>query len=230
MEQKTIQSILAYNFNNQSLLNEAVTHTSFSNEANGTEEIPNYEKLEFLGDAVLELVITDMLLKYYPDKNEGELSRARALLVSEAVLSDIAKNIDLGSYLKLGKGELFTGGRKKDSILASSLEAIFGAIFLDSGIIDSQRVVQDFYREYIEKAFSAEFDMDYKTRLQELLHSRFKSAPLYELVEVEGPPHSRSFKIKLTACQSTAYGVGNSKKEAEQRAAKQALLELTEEK
>lgn len=228
MELLNLEHSISYKFKASSLLEEALTHQSYSNETDDVEK--NYERLEFLGDAVLELVITEMLVKDNPRKTEGELSKARSSLVKEDILVAMAKNIGLGEYVKLGKGEEKSGGRARKSILACSMEALIAAIYLDGEYAAAYNFIARFWKDAIDNVFSDEFDTDYKTKLQEFLQSRYKEVPLYKTLKIIGPAHKRLFKVKVDAAHVSSVGEGYSKKEAEQDAASKALKSLTEQK
>jgi ribonuclease-3 len=228
-----LEGRLLYRFENTSLLEEAVTHSSFANEQKNpaSQNIPvtqcNYERLEFLGDAVLELIITDLLLEKYPDKNEGDMSKARSSLVREELLVKISRKIELGDFLKLGKGEKRAGGGGRDSILACALEAVIGAVYKDRGYKSAYSFVNYFWADYMDKVFTDELDIDYKTRLQELVQAKYKEVPEYEVVKVAGPAHKRTFKVRVRAADSIdTTGTGTSKKEAEQVAAHKAFRSM----
>lgn len=220
-----IERKLGYRFKNKDLLMRALLHKSYAHEQKISE---NNEKLEFLGDAVLDLVVGELLLEMFPQDSEGGLSKKRASIVNEEVLSEIAVRLGFSDFIKLGKGELLTGGAQKPRLLASAFEAIVGAIFLDGGF----EVARVFLRREFQPAVSLfteqalDFERDYKTRLQELVQKTVKITPTYELVKEEGPPHDRVF----TACvrigeEVWAEGNGRSKKHAEQEAARLAIVE-----
>jgi ribonuclease-3 len=213
----------AYAFKNSALLERALTHKSFAHELGGKAE--NNEKLEFLGDAVLDVVLGEYLMELFPEDSEGSLSKKRASLVNEEVLSKIAVNLELPRFLKLGKGELATGGKQKPRLLASAYEALVGAVFLDSGFEAARSLSRKDFVLLIEGLDPAQdFERDYKTRLQEVLQKEHKEAPSYELVSEEGPPHDRHFQVMVKIKNETlAQGAGRSKKMAEQAAAKMAL-------
>ena len=212
---------LAYSFRNPALLALALVHRSALARAGD-----NNEKLEFLGDAVLDLAISDLLMERFPKADEGELSKRRAALVNARVLAAKAAAIELGSELRLGKGEEKSGGRKKPSILAAAYEAIIGAVYLDGGFAAA--------RDLIGRHFHAELCMDtrdspidHKSRLQEITQRLFRETPAYGLVAASGPDHDRAFVVELrVAGQLYGRGEGKSKKEAEQQAALQALAEI----
>lgn len=209
----------SYKFKNIELLDIALTHPSYSNEI-GKE---NYERLEFLGDAVLELVITELLFKTYKLKNEGSLSKIRANFVSQTTLAKVARELELGKYIKLGKGELNSKGKEKDSILSSSLEAVFAAIFIDGGYRFSHKAIKKSFKRIVDNAFSSEYDIDYKTKLQELVQNKFKKAPSYSLVNELGNPHNKVFEVEVDVIKLKVRAKGNSKRIAEQSAARTAF-------
>ncbi|MFH1223437.1 MAG: ribonuclease III [Pseudomonadota bacterium] len=226
MELLDLQHRIFYKFKASSLLEEALTHQSFTNEAGHVRK--NYERLEFLGDAVLELVITETLVKKYPKKSEGDLSKARSSLVKEDILVSVAKKIGLGEYVKLGKGEEISGGRERKSILACAMEALLAAVYLDGGYVAAYELIDRFWKDAISNVFTEEFDTDYKTKLQEFVQSKYKEMPMYKTLKITGPAHSRVFKVKVEAGDTSKVGEGNSKKEAEQDAASKAFKSLTE--
>lgn len=227
MKLHNFEQKVQFNFNDLKLLEEALTHSSFSNEEKNLSS--NYEKMEFIGDAVLELAITDLLMVKYRDKSEGQLSKARSLIVNETVLASIARELKLGDFVRLGKGELSTGGNNKDSILSSALEAVIGAVYRDSGFEKAYNLISRLFSKAIKKVFTEEFNKDYKTRLQEFAQSKFKQIPVYEVINIDGPPHCRNFEIEVRAGGMVSTGKGNSKKQAEQDAA-QGILQKLEEK
>jgi len=228
MELRSLEHSISYRFRASSLLEEALTHQSYSNEMDVVEK--NYERLEFLGDAVLELVITEMLVKRHPNKSEGELSKARSSLVKGDILVAVAKKLDLGEYIRLGKGEERSGGRARKSILACAMEALIAAIYLDGKYTAAYNFIDRFWKDAMNNVFTDEFDTDYKTKLQELLQSKYKDVPLYKTLKVTGPAHKRIFRVKVEAVDASSIGEGNSKKEAEQDAASKAFKSLTEHK
>jgi ribonuclease-3 len=184
------------------------------------------ERLEFLGDAVLGLVVTDYLYRTYPEMPEGELAKVRASVVNSAALAEVAVDLDIGPFLLLGKGEDQSGGREKPSILADATEALIGAIYIDRGWSASERVVMTLLGERIEVAAAGPGGQDYKTRLQELCARRFDELPLYSLRD-EGPDHAKEFEaVVYVRGRAEGIGRGRSKKQAEQAAAKQAWAVL----
>lgn len=220
---KDLQDKISYNFRELSLLLEALTHSSYVNE-HPDEGIYDNERLEFLGDAVLDLVIGDMLFKQYKEADEGKLSRLRAILVDERGLFEQAQKIGLGDYLLLGRGEEQGGGRQKPSVLAGSLEALIGAIYLDGGFEVAYRVIISLFEKEIAQAESRIELADPKTTIQELTQSMFKCLPDYKVIEEKGPPHDRLFRVALfLKGKLISTGIGRSKKEAEQEAAREGL-------
>ncbi len=221
---------IEYEFRDPEILKVALTHTSYSNEHPRNSPKHN-ERLEFLGDAVLDFVISDMLISRFPLLPEGALSKMRASLVSEGALSSIARDLDLGYYLRMGRGERMSGGHDKDSILSDALEALLAAVYLDSARSSGAEEV----RKLVERLFSAKLDQasvdpgngDFKTELQELIQSLHKDTVQYQILEEEGPDHEKQFKIAVMfQGQELGRGIGRSKKQAEQEAARQALGDL----
>lgn len=222
-----LQKNLSYTFKNIELLREALTHKSFVNE---NPEIPlkDNERLEFLGDAVLDLSISTFLIKNFPYFQEGELSRFKAMVVSEPSLANIAARFELGQYLFLGKGEEQTGGRKKESLLANALEAIIAAIYLDGGLGSADEFIRVAFTEDIMMIVREGINLDYKTALQEHCQARGLSLPAYKVIKETGPDHKKIFEIELLLSGTVVgIGIGRNKKDAEQKAAKEALKYLT---
>lgn len=214
---------LGYSFGDPSLLEQAVRHSSYIHEHPelGGE---SYERLEFLGDAVLELVITELLYRRFPDASEGHLSKARAGVVNENRLATVARSLDLGPCLLLGRGEEMQGGREKPSILADVVEAIAAAIYLDGGLEQARRVLGALLAEVAEKALLRTPKKDYKTRLQEEVQEALHLTPSYELIHAEGPDHAKMFTVALVIDgRRVATGSGRSKKEAEQDSARRGV-------
>ncbi|WP_315098071.1 ribonuclease III [uncultured Cellulomonas sp.] len=201
----------------------ALTHRSFAHEAGG---IPTNERLEFLGDAVLGLVVTERLYRTHPGLPEGALAKMRAATVSQRALAVVARDLDLGSYMLLGKGELSTGGRDKDSILSDTLEAVFGAVYLSHGVESARTLVERLVGPSLEAAAGLGAGLDWKTSLQELSAAMGLGAPSYEVVG-EGPDHSRTFTARaMVAGVPRGTGIGAAKKLAEQDAAADAYRTL----
>ena len=225
-EETSLQSLLDYSFRNLTFLTEAVTHKSYLNEFKDFSSKDN-ERLEFLGDAVLDLIISEYLTQEFPAFKEGELSKRRAIIVSEPFLAMIAQNLDVGAYIKLGRGEELTGGRKKISLLANTLEAIIAALYLDGGLEPARSFILKSFDLKNAQSVLLETSVDYKTQLQELSQKGFDALPVYKLLKESGPEHCKLFEVFLSI-KGTQYGRGSgrSKKEAEQQAAKQALEQL----
>lgn len=215
-----------YTFASPGLLLAAVTHSSFTAEDSSSDE-RNNETLEFLGDAVLDLVISALLIERFPFEREGGLTRMRASLVNERHLAQVAKRLDLGAYLRLGRGEDASFGRRKNSILACAFEALVGAIFADGGYAPVATFVSTMFATYIEDGSDLIGKADYKNLLQELLQARFGSGPQYTVEKEEGPAHDRVFTSAVWfAGKQLGTGLAGSKKEAEKRAAAKALKGL----
>jgi ribonuclease-3 len=223
-----LQELISHRFRDPGLLERALTHKSFANE----NRVPAHnERLEFLGDAVLNLVISEHLMETCPDSTEGDLSRLRASVVSEPALASIARGIGLGGYILLGKGEDQTGGRDKDSLLANCLEALIASVYLDAGKNAAGEFIIRFFNEAIKKSCAARGTLDYKTELQELCQERLKQLPEYRVISETGPDHRKQFTVEiLVRGEVRGTGVGRSKKDAEQKAAKEALERLAEKK
>jgi len=219
-----LQTQLKYDFKRTALLRQAVTHSSFVHEQGlGPDE--SNERLEFLGDAVLEICISDFLYHRFANLSEGELTQRRAKLVCEATLAGIAKNIKLGDYLLLGQGEAREKGREKHSILSDALESVFGAIYLDGGLDAVRDVINRMFAPLAEDAKKT--SKDSKSVLQELLQKNSRETAVYEIISEEGPPHKRQFAaMVLHKGKELGSGTGRSKKDAEQAAATQALAKL----
>ncbi|MSW01745.1 MAG: ribonuclease III [Actinobacteria bacterium] len=206
------------------LLELAFTHRSFAYETGITT---TNERLEFLGDSVLGLIVTEELYVKYPDLDESRLSPLRSGIVNMRALADIARTLELGKYIRLGKGEEVTNGRDKNSLLADALEALIGAIYLDCGFEKSTEVVRALIKETLDGAIAKGAGLDGKTALQELLASQGKGSPEYQITET-GPDHDKSFTaVAMVSGEAIATGSGKSKREAEQSAARSALEKLT---
>lgn len=219
---ESLEAVLAYSFIDRQLPLQALTHKSFSNEQN--EDVLHNERLEFLGDAVLELAVSDWVFRHYPDIPEGGLTRIRAEVVSEKGLSSLARQLNLGEGLRLGKGEEKSGGRDKDSLLADAFEALLGAIYCDGGFTAACTVVEKVFAELIERSARSRYGTDYKTCLQERLQARHGGLPEYQLARVSGPDHDRVYTMEVRFDgKLLGSGRGASKKRAEQQAAAVAL-------
>ena len=227
-EPTEIEQNLHYRFNAKSLLEEALRHSSFVNEQ-ADPDLRDNERLEFLGDAVLNLIIGHILMQRYPELKEGDLSRTRANLVNESQLAKIARSIDLGSYIRLGKGEVQTKGSEKNSILADTFEAIIAAIYLDGGFDAAFKIIEANFLPFLNRHHPADDHHDYKSKLQELAQEQQGTIPQYTVIREEGPDHDKTFWITLKVFDIEAQGSGKSKKMAEQDAARQALEILNKE-
>ena len=217
---------IGYTFQSQDYLNQAFTHSSYAHE-NRIDYLHNNERLEFLGDAVLELTISDYIFKKYPEMPEGELTKLRASVVCEPMLAKIARRINLGAYLKLGKGEAATGGRERDSILADAFEAIIGAIYLDGGLATAREFVLGMMLNEIGSMRNNFRMNDCKTYLQEIVQRSSKNPLEYAIVSEKGPDHNKAFFANVMhEGRVLGKGVGKSKKEAEQNAALDAINAL----
>lgn len=213
-------------FSNKRLIDTAFTHSSYAHQYKNFE---HNERLEFLGDAVLQLTITEYLYKNFKDKTEGELTKIRSLIVCENSLFQVAQTLDLSNFIKMSKGEEMTGGRERTALQADCVEAVIAAIYLDKGIDLAKEFILSNFNEIILKAIKNEIVLDFKTRLQELLQKHGEVDISYDLIKFEGPPHRRKFFTKvLINNEEMGYGEGYSKKEAEQNAAKDALKTLEE--
>jgi ribonuclease-3 len=221
---RQLAEAMGHEFSDLLLLRDALTHRSFANERPKLARADN-ERLEFLGDAVLALVVSTLLFERYPEAREGELTRRRADLVCEASLERVARSIDLGPLLRLGNGEERSGGREKPRLLASALEACFAAVYLDGGVDAAMRVGRRLLADRIDAAVAGAGD--FKSRVQELVQSHGRVAPTYTLVAIEGPDHDRRFRVQIeVAGRVRGVGQGRSKVEAEQAAAKEAFESL----
>jgi ribonuclease III len=213
---------LLYKFQNRDLLNESLRHSSFVNEQTDPYMSDN-ERLEFLGDAVLNLAVGHILMLRYPDLKEGDLSRMRANLVNESQLASIARNIDLGSYIKLGKGEIQTKGCEKKSILADTFEAVIAAVYLDGGFEAAFRITNNHLSLLLNSDTTPTANYDYKSQIQELVQTTHRKMPIYRVVQESGPDHDKTFKVQLKVGEIQTEGIGKSKKMAEQDAAQKSL-------
>ena len=222
----TLQQILGISFNDLSLLQQAMVHSSYINENPDSTPLAN-ERLEFLGDAVLGLVIAEKLHLGYPQFSEGKMTKLRSALVSRDALARIARDISLGNYLYLGKGEETSGGRDKSTNLAGALEAVIAAVFLDQGLAVTRDFILRLLSKELQRVVSQGVKTDYKSQLQELIQSRQQQIPAYYLIEAVGPAHNRRFTVEVRV-NDTVMGRGSSKskKAAETEAAHAALEHL----
>ena len=221
---RELEKKIGYTFHNKSLFRQALTHSSYANE-HKHEGLKDNERLEFLGDAVLEIVSSEFLFHNYPDMAEGEMTKLRASIVCEPTLAMCTHEIDLGSYLMLGRGEERTGGRNRDSIVSDAMESVIGAIYLDGGFANAKEFICRFILKDIEhkKLF-----YDSKTILQEIVQSDYKGSEIeYVLTGENGPDHDKKFVVNLVVGDRTlGQGVGRTKKAAEQEAAYRAIIKL----
>jgi ribonuclease-3 len=223
-----VEGHLGYVFRDPELLTTALTHKSFVNEHPEVGTSDN-ERLEFLGDAVLDLIVSRFLVDRFPRHSEGELSKLRATVVCEVGLAGLARRLGLGDCLWLGRGEELTAGRAKPSILADAYEAVLAAVYLDGGLDAATRVLCGQLAEVLDALERGEGAVDHKTRLQEFAQAELRAVPRYRLVSSTGPDHDKTFEVDLTiADEVMARGAGKTKKEAEQRAAEAALRVLQE--
>ena len=222
----SLQKSLKVKFKNPSLLEQALVHSSYLNEYPGFAPVAN-ERLEFLGDAVLGLIVAEKLYQDFPDMAEGEMTRVRSVLVRRETLAHIAAGLKLGDYLYLGKGEEASGGRRKPANLAAALEAVIAAIFLDSGLATARKVVLGWLDEEVGGVIGGGKDIDCKSRLQELVQSKYRSSPSYRTVQATGPDHDRLFTVEVWhGDRMLGKGSGKSRKLAETEAARQALEQM----
>ena len=220
----TLEDKLGIHFANKNLLITSLTHSSYANQY---KNIQFNERLEFLGDSVLQLTITEYLFSYFKEKTEGELTKLRALIVCESSLYEVARELELGSYIRMSKGEEITGGRERISLLADCMEAVIASIYLDGGLEQAKRFIIRYFTDIIHMAINNEIVLDYKTKLQEMLQKKGDINIKYSLVKYEGPPHRRKFYTAvIIENKALGEGTGFSKKESEQNAARKALLFL----
>ncbi|ABK43426.1 RNAse III [Magnetococcus marinus MC-1] len=227
-----LEQALDYRFTQSDLLQLALTHRSAPLDGSKAGEVvatTHNERLEFLGDSVLNLIVSHRLYKRFGEVPEGQLSQWRAMLVNTRSLSEVAKDLELGRYLRMGRGEAKSGGREKYSILGNALEALLGAIYLDGGFEAAERVVDRLFAHQVAGIEPEQQGKDYKTLLQEYLQARGEALPIYAVLSAEGPPHERVFVVSCHPReQLCGHGQGRSKREAEQHAAQQALELLIE--
>lgn len=222
-----LQAQLNHHFQNPQLLEQALTHRSYLNEH------PNYslghnERLEFLGDAVLDFVVSDMLYGRFPQMSEGRMTRIRAALVRTETLARLARQFELGRLLKMAKGEEESGGRTRQTNLCNTFEAVMGALYLDEGLVGVQRVVQPLFNPILEAVIDQEADKDAKSRFQEWSQAEFGITPIYQTISALGEDHDKHFTVEVWVDRYVAgWGSGKSKQAAEQAAAQQALEEFT---
>lgn len=220
----SIKEVLCYEFSNPALLRQALTHKSFTNENPGVNE--DNQRLEFLGDAVIGLVIAEAVMTRLPGADEGELTQRRALLVRESSLAEMARRIRLGDFLLLGRGEELNNGRERPSILADAVEAVVGAVYLDRGYDAARDAVLGWIEPQLVLISGGAQPIDVKTHLQEILQAKGAPMPCYNVVSEDGPDHEKTFEVEISVGEKVlARGLGRSKKEAEKDAARRALDE-----
>lgn len=230
MNIERLQERLGYRYGDRGILLQALTHTSYGHEFLNDKPLAlrDNERLEFLGDAILDVVVSDLLLETFPNANEGQLSKMRAAVVNEKTLAQVAKSISLQDVIRLGKGESATGGNTKPSILSSAFEALIASIYLDGGY----NAVYPVVRHLFSPLFSEEQDLmafhDHKTQLQEVVQAKHKVTPTYHLIQTHGPDHAKTFEVEVRMNgKILAMATGSSKKEAEQNAARAAIQTVT---
>lgn len=217
-----LEKRLHFTFSNKSLLQRALTHRSYVNES--SIPVKDNERLEYLGDSVLGLIVNEYLFKSFENYPEGDLAKIKSAVVSEDTLAKVANQMNLGDYIIMGRGEELTGGRYRQSILADTLEAIIGAVYLDAGLTKSKKLVLRILKKDIQRIDKLSYLRDPKTTLQELVQKKYKSRPLYTVIQESGPDHSKMYTIKLTINdRDITVGSGSSKRKAESDAAKKAL-------
>ncbi|MDH3499618.1 MAG: ribonuclease III [Acidimicrobiia bacterium] len=221
---RELETALSYTFSDIAFLEQAMVHRSYGAEFPGYE---SNERFEFLGDTVLQLIVTDFIFHEYPDLPEGELAKIRAASVNRTILFEIARELGVGMHLQLGKGEEASGGREKASILADAMEAVLAAVYLDSGLDECKKLIMRLWEEHIRVRSTSPGRRDFKTRLQEILAQQGRR-PRYR-ISAEGPDHEKSFTAELVIDGEVhGRGTGRSKKAAEQMAAEIALVAITE--
>jgi ribonuclease III len=228
MDLKTFEKEIGLKFKNKELLKRSLTHRSFLNE-NKDADLKNNERLEFLGDAVLELVVSEFLFNEYPNRPEGELTSFRAAVVKTDSLAKVSKDLGIGKFLLMSKGEEMTGGREKDYLLANTFEAIIGALYLDQGYESVKNFLQKHLIPQMDTIVKYRLDIDAKTKLQEKTQSIFKTTPNYKVIKEKGPDHDKIFTV-VVKIHNKIYGQGEgiTKQKAEDAAATQALRKLEE--
>ena len=220
---KSLEKVIDYKFKNMDYLLLALTHSSYANE-NRRDGFDSNERLEYLGDAVLNMVVSEIIYTSYPGLTEGEMTKARSIIVCEPTLAKCACNIGLGQYLLLGKGEELTGGRMRPSVLSDAFEALIGAVYLDGGLEKVRTLILKQLGETIMHSINGMITLDFKTELQEMVQGKGERSILYEIIDETGPDHNKIFVAQVSIDGIVAgTGKGKTKKEAEQNAAKAAL-------
>ncbi|MEE8414645.1 MAG: ribonuclease III [Desulfobacterales bacterium] len=217
-----LEKKLAHKFRDRRFIFEALCHRSFVNEQ-FDPDLRDNERLEFLGDAVLNLVIGHMLMQYYPDLEEGSLSRLRSNLVNESQLAGVSRTLDVGSYIQFGKGEIRSNGWEKNSILADTFEAIIAAVYLDGGFDAVFNIIERHFSSLLCNITDSDANNDYKSQLQEFVQGTHRITPHYTVIQESGPDHDKTFRVQLNVLKVLTEGAGKSKKRAEQDAARKAL-------
>ncbi|MBA7680564.1 Ribonuclease 3 [subsurface metagenome] len=226
VELAALLETLKISFNELSLLEQAMVHSSYLNENPSYVPFSN-ERLEFLGDAILGFIVAEKLYQDFPDLTEGEMTRLRSVLVRRDTLARLARDVRLGDYLYLGKGEEASGGRYKSANLAGTMEAVVAAVFLDQGLTITRELVIKLFDEKLQKVMRQGAEVDYKSQLQELIQSRYQLTPDYRLIEATGPDHDKRFTVEVMLGDTVlGRGSGKSKKMAETEAARSALAQL----
>jgi len=221
-----LQESLNVRFKSPEVLEQALVHSSYLNEYPGTVSASN-ERLEFLGDAILDFIVAEKLYQDFPDLAEGEMTRVRSAMVRRETLAQIAKALKLGNYLYMGRGEEAGGGRQKPANLAGALEAVIAAVFLDRGLAVVRELVLRWLAGELQELMTRKGEVDYKSRLQELIQSKYRAAPLYRTVQATGPDHDKVFTVEVQiGSRVLGRGYGKSKKVAETEAARNALEQL----
>lgn len=226
MSLERLQERLGYVFGDRAIFLQSLTHTSYGHEFLQEKSLAlrDNERLEFLGDAILDVIVSDILLESFPNANEGHLSKMRAAVVNEKTLAEVARSIGLQDYLRLGKGESLTGGNQKPSILSSAFEALIAAIYLDGGFSAVYPVVRHLFAPLFMEEQELMAFYDHKTQLQEIVQARWKVTPTYHLLQTSGPDHAKIFEVEVRMSgKALATATGSSKKEAEQNAARTAI-------
>jgi ribonuclease III len=226
MSVERLQERIGYQFGDRAILLQSLTHTSYGHEFLQDKAIAfrDNERLEFLGDAILDVIVSDILLEAFPNANEGQLSKMRAAVVNEKTLAQLAVSIGLHECVRLGKGESLTGGNQKPSILSSTLEALIASVYLDGGFNAAFPVVRRLFAPFFVEERDLIAFYDHKTQLQEIVQARWKVTPTYHLLKTEGPDHAKTFEVEVRMSgKALAIASGSSKKEAEQNAARNAI-------
>lgn len=222
-----LQKVIRVKFKDKNLLRRALTHRSFVNESGST--ITDNERLEYLGDSVLGLVVNEYLFRVFEEYREGELAKIKSAVVSEATLAKLARSIDLGQFIIMGKGEEHSGGRERSSILANTVEAIIGALYIDSGLKTSRKFILSLLRDEIDRVNNLSYLRDPKTALQEYVQKKYKERPVYRVIEERGPDHQKEFTVSLVVNgRELVTGEGPSKRKAEMNAARATLKKIEE--